>query len=80
MPQPKRTEPIVVLARRALVRINRHDIGLDLSYDNPKAVADPELMGRVKWGQHPFASSWLIGSLFAYFEQLADVQMLAMLS
>ncbi|KAK5635786.1 hypothetical protein RRF57_011498 [Xylaria bambusicola] len=37
------------------------------------------LAGRVKWGHHPLAKH-LINDLFDYFEQLADIQMLAMLS
>lgn len=37
------------------------------------------LTGRVKWGRHPLAQEF-VKDLFDYFEQLADVQMLAMLS
>ncbi|KAK3365244.1 hypothetical protein B0T24DRAFT_584006 [Lasiosphaeria ovina] len=37
------------------------------------------LSGRVRWGYHPLAQD-LISDLFAYFESLADIQMLAMLS
>ncbi|MCJ1288069.1 hypothetical protein MMC26_007422 [Xylographa opegraphella] len=36
--------------------------------------------GSIKWGQHPMGSSFLIKALFVYFERLADVQMLAMMS
>ncbi|MCJ1397272.1 hypothetical protein MMC11_000464 [Xylographa trunciseda] len=36
--------------------------------------------GSIKWGKHPMGSTYLIKALFAYFEQLADVQMLAMMS
>ncbi|UNI24042.1 hypothetical protein JDV02_009821 [Purpureocillium takamizusanense] len=40
---------------------------------------DRDLLGRVKWGQHPLAKEF-IADLFDHFEKLADVQMLAMLS
>ncbi|KAH0054237.1 hypothetical protein KCU60_g24182, partial [Aureobasidium melanogenum] len=58
----------------------RNDSGLDLSFDEPEAVLHPQETALVKWGTHPFAGSWLIDTLFAYFENLADVQMLGMLS
>ncbi|KAG9659588.1 hypothetical protein KCU64_g3758, partial [Aureobasidium melanogenum] len=51
-----------------------------LSFDEPEAVLHPQETALVKWGTHPFAGSWLIDTLFAYFENLADVQMLGMLS
>ncbi len=63
MPQPHRREEILVLARRALVRIKRRDSGLDLAFDEAEAVANPKLKSRVKWGGHPFASLWLIDAL-----------------
>lgn len=37
------------------------------------------LLGRVKWGQHPLAKS-IVMDLFIYFENIGDIQMLAMLS
>ncbi|KAI2632921.1 WD repeat-containing protein [Xylaria nigripes] len=49
---------------------------------NPLLGSGPDstpLSGRVKWGYHPLAKH-LINGLFEHFEQLADVQMLAMLS
>ncbi|KAF4551702.1 WD domain-containing protein 21 [Elsinoe fawcettii] len=69
-----------VMAKRALVRIQRQDSGLDLSFDEPDAVSHPALWGQSKWGNHPFSSTWLIATIFDHFERLADVQMLAMLS
>jgi hypothetical protein len=80
MHQSRRRDPILVLARRNIVRIKRKDSGLDLGFDEPRAVVRPKLRGRVKWGKHPFASEWLIPALFEHYESLADVQMLAMLS
>ncbi|KAI1433712.1 WD repeat-containing protein [Xylaria sp. CBS 124048] len=44
-----------------------------------RSNSDKTLSGRVKWGQHPLAKR-LINGLFDHFEQLADIQMLAMLS
>jgi hypothetical protein len=127
MEQTMRKEPILVLAKRNIVRVRRKDSGLDVNFDNPDSVSNPKLTGRVKWGKHPFGSSWLIPELlvishsslaqphshvlsllnttsgthtsqslalpslvqvrsltddgsFEYFEKLADIQMLAMLS
>ncbi|KAF2737551.1 hypothetical protein EJ04DRAFT_510212 [Polyplosphaeria fusca] len=79
LPQQRRREPVIVLARRALVRIKRKDSGLDLQFDEADSVTNPKLKGRIKWGHHPVAS-WLIPALFDYYERLADTQMLAMLS
>lgn len=33
-----------------------------------------------EWGPHPFGRTWLVSSIFDYFEKLGNVQMLAMLS
>lgn len=79
LPQQHRREQVVVLARRALVRIKRKDSGLDLQFDEADTVMNPRLKGRIKWGNHTVVS-WLIPALFDYFECLADIQMLAMLS
>ncbi|MCJ1393700.1 hypothetical protein MMC18_006576 [Xylographa bjoerkii] len=58
----------------------RPDSAIDLSLDE-ESQADPSAVrGSIKWGQHPMGGAYLIGALFAYFEQLADLQMLAMMS
>jgi len=79
LPQQHRRDQVLVLARRALVRIKRKDSGLDLQFDEADTVNNPKLKGRIKWGGHTVAS-WLIPALFDHFERLADTQMLAMLS
>jgi hypothetical protein len=79
LPQQHRRDQVLVLARRALVRIKRKDSGLDLQFDEADSVTNPKLRGRVKWGHHPVVT-WLIPALFDHFERLADTQMLAMLS
>ncbi|KAF2708289.1 hypothetical protein K504DRAFT_382113 [Pleomassaria siparia CBS 279.74] len=79
LPQQQRREHVLVLARRALVRIKRKDSGLDLQFDEASTVNNPRLKGRIKWGHHSIVT-WLIPSLFDHFERLADTQMLAMLS
>jgi hypothetical protein len=79
LPQKYRRDQVLVLARRALVRIKRKDSGLDLQFDEADTVANPKLKARVKWGHH-IVVTWLIPSLFDHFERLADTQMLAMLS
>jgi hypothetical protein len=79
LPQQHRRDQVLVLARRALVRIKRKDSGLDLQFDEADTVTNPTLTGRIKWGNHSMVT-WLIPALFDHFERLADVQMLAMLS
>lgn len=66
-----RGDPVFIIARDAV----RDDEGIDTSYDKKEA----NLSGRVKWGHNPLAKH-LIANLFKHFEQLADIQMLAMLS
>lgn len=44
-----------------------------------KNADSPGLAGKVKWGLHPLAKGF-INDLFDYFEKIADIQMLAMLS
>ncbi|KAI2637781.1 hypothetical protein GGS26DRAFT_427202 [Hypomontagnella submonticulosa] len=65
-------ESILVIARNALTRFGD---------DRPASSDsnDAALTGRVKWGYHPLAKD-LINDLLCYFEKIADVQMLAMLS
>ncbi|KAI2620526.1 hypothetical protein GGR54DRAFT_103472 [Hypoxylon sp. NC1633] len=65
-------ESILVIAKDAVARF-----GDDRQSSGDAGAA--ALTGRVKWGQHPLAKS-LINDLFDYFEKMADVQMLAMLS
>jgi hypothetical protein len=79
LPQQYRREQVLVLARRALVRIKRKDSGLDLQFDEADSVTNPRLKGRIKWGNHSVVT-WLIPAIFDHFERLADTQMLAMLS
>ena len=52
------------------------DSGVDVSDDRGRRNS---LSGRVKWGSSPLARR-AISDLFAHFEKLADIQMLAMLS
>ncbi|KAK4227537.1 hypothetical protein QBC38DRAFT_190743 [Podospora fimiseda] len=59
-------ESILVIAKEAVARAG----GFDGNYP---------VAGRVKWGCHPLARE-LIADLFEYFEKLADIQMLAMLT
>lgn len=69
----KQQDTILVIARDAVGRFagGRQSSGDDFENNT--------LTGRVKWGHHPLAKH-LIHDLFDYFEHLADVQMLAMLS
>lgn len=67
---PQKNKSVLVIAKDVLSRY-RDD-------DYPE-TRDELLRGRVKWGNHPLAQEF-VHDLFEYFEQLADVQMLAMLS
>lgn len=68
--QRQRNKSVLVIAKDALSRYR----------DGDYSENEVELLtGRVKWGHHPLAREF-VKDLFAYFEQLADMQMLAMLS
>ncbi|KAL8659986.1 MAG: hypothetical protein Q9226_000149 [Calogaya cf. arnoldii] len=75
-----RPDPIMVIARRAISPLRQKDSAIDLSYDADEDEQRNLLKGPVYWGAHPFGSRWLVEALFEHFEQLADIQMLAMLS
>lgn len=71
---------VVNVARRAAPRLKPRDSAIDLSFDAAQEDKQPSLRGSVKWGNHPLGRRWFVDSLFHHFEQLADVQMLAMLA
>ncbi|KAK7754627.1 hypothetical protein SLS62_003411 [Diatrype stigma] len=62
---------ILVIAKDAVTRSKEHS-----ETDSHERTI---LTGRVKWGEHPLAKG-LVRDLFDYFEKIADIQMLAMLS
>ncbi|KFH46995.1 putative RWD, RING finger and WD repeat-containing protein-like protein [Hapsidospora chrysogenum ATCC 11550] len=80
--------PLEVLSqdtRRGSILVIAHDIvsrcrgagSPDSGYAS--SSSSDGLSGRVKWGEHPLAQKF-IADLFDYFEKIADIQMLAMLS
>ncbi|GAM84237.1 hypothetical protein ANO11243_022310 [Dothideomycetidae sp. 11243] len=71
---------VQVMARRALVRLQRQDAGFDLAFDETEMTAYAHHWGLLKWGNHPFGNTWLVEAIFDHFEHLADIQMLAMLA
>ncbi|KAI0432035.1 WD repeat-containing protein [Xylaria sp. FL1042] len=71
MAQGKQQDTILVIAKDVVGRFSDKSFSDDSDSNT--------LTGRVKWGHHPLAKH-LINDLFEYFEQLADIQMLAMLS
>ena len=73
-------EPVSLIARRIVSPLNAKDSAIDLSYDSMEEDYHATVKGQIKWGGHPFGEHWLIDALFEYFEQQADVQMLAMLA
>ncbi|KAK1750277.1 hypothetical protein QBC47DRAFT_332243 [Echria macrotheca] len=71
--QHRRGESVLVIAKEAVARAKEDDEG------SQAAALDSNLCGRVRWGFHPLAHD-LINDLFRYFENVADIQMLAMLT
>ncbi|KAL4989467.1 hypothetical protein BDW68DRAFT_70707 [Aspergillus falconensis] len=62
-------------------RIQRKDSAIDLSFDALHSKKTSQnTTNVVEWGNHPFGGHWLIPALFAHFEQVGDIQMVAMLS
>lgn len=77
--QTHNQESILVIAKESLKNYSGDsgsDSGVDVSDDRGRRSS---LSGRVKWGNSPLARQ-AISDLFAHFEKLADIQMLAMLS
>ncbi|KAL4977874.1 hypothetical protein BDW66DRAFT_26499 [Aspergillus desertorum] len=61
--------------------IQRKDRTINLTYDAFHLNKTPQnTISVVEWGNHPFGGRWLIPALFAHFEQVGDIQMVAMLS
>ncbi|KIH87353.1 WD repeat protein [Sporothrix brasiliensis 5110] len=78
----QRKKSILVIAREAVADANNHDTDNDAPDQSlliPKSRSRDTFSGRVKWGLHPLARDF-VDDLFDYFERLADIQMLAMLS
>jgi hypothetical protein len=67
--QRNRDESVLVIARDLVARAREDE-------DDPLRLS---LSGRVKWGHHPLAQEF-VNDLLEYFEKMADIQMLAMLS
>ncbi|PWY83492.1 WD repeat protein [Aspergillus heteromorphus CBS 117.55] len=60
--------------------IQRKDSAVDLTYDTGSQRSKESASSVIQWGDHPFGGHWLIPALFEHFEQIGDVQMIAMLS
>ncbi|PKS09380.1 hypothetical protein jhhlp_003994 [Lomentospora prolificans] len=75
--QKSNQESVLVIARNVMARL--HDVENEGFESQLYCESGTGLTGRVKWGTHPLAQA-LVKDLFTYFEQQADVQMLAMLS
>ena len=61
MLQPHRKEPVLVIARHALSNLKKRDSAIDLSHDETQDGGN--MIGQVRWGQHPFGRSWLVEAL-----------------
>ncbi|KAH7316577.1 hypothetical protein B0I35DRAFT_451556 [Stachybotrys elegans] len=70
-------DSIIVIARDAVSKYGPQDSRQKPQETYPESITG--LKGRVKWGQHPLATEF-IADLFDYYEKMADIQMLAMLS
>ncbi|KAK2673322.1 WD40 repeat [Fusarium oxysporum f. sp. vasinfectum] len=71
----QRRDSILVIAHDVVSRCNADTSPLDSFLERHEGA----LSGRVKWGKHPLARDFIM-DLFAYYEKIADIQMLAMLS
>ncbi|KAJ4316532.1 hypothetical protein N0V84_007811 [Fusarium piperis] len=71
----QRRDSILVIAHDVVSRCHEDALPLESAVDKGNGT----LSGRVKWGMHPLARDFIM-DLFFYFERIADVQMLAMLS
>jgi WD repeat-containing protein 59 len=71
---------IITVARSAFSILRRQDSGIDLSQD--AAVESYRLAknSRIRWGGSSFGNRYLVTAILEHFEQLGDVQMLALLS
>ncbi|KAL4917763.1 hypothetical protein BDW62DRAFT_183293 [Aspergillus aurantiobrunneus] len=75
-----RSPPVPKISNR-VSQVQRKDSAIDLSSDTLHPdQSSQDTTGVVKWGNHPFGGYWLIPALFAHFEQIGDIQMVAMLS
>ncbi|KAL6721927.1 hypothetical protein ACLMJK_001032 [Lecanora helva] len=69
-----------VAARHISTKLKCRDSAIDLSFDGSEEKSLLSAQVPVKWGKHPFARRYLVDAFFRYYEQVADIQMLAMLS
>ncbi|KAK3337456.1 hypothetical protein B0T19DRAFT_379761 [Cercophora scortea] len=72
--QSSKKESVLVIARDTVARARDEE-----NHGYHGTSTDTNLAGRVRWGYHPLAQD-LIHDLFDYFERIADIQMLAMLT
>jgi len=66
----------MIMAKTALIKIGQKAN----RYHAYERMLDPYMLGQIKWANHPFGRGWIIDRIFSHFEDLADVQMLAILS
>lgn len=71
---------IISLARSTAGSLRRKNSAIALSASKEAEPRNFTMRGRVRWGQSPLGPGYLIPAIFDYFEAVADVQMLAMLS
>lgn len=71
----QRRSSILVIAQDVVSKCRRDTSPLGAAVN----ASDNTLSGKVKWGKHPLAREFIM-DLFYYFESIADIQMLAMLS
>lgn len=61
--QPLTKGSFLTVAMRNVVRVKSKLSGFGVKFDDPPSVAKPLCTGRVKWGMHPLARTWLIPQL-----------------
>ena len=77
---PDADEDILVIAKRLTKRLNRKDSGVNLTASHYSDRGSATMSSRVRWGNSPLASTYLIPAMFEHYEALGDIQMLAMMS
>jgi hypothetical protein len=71
---------IITVARSAFSVLRRKDGGVDLGHDAAVESRHVAENSRIRWGGSSFGSKHLVTAIFEHFEQLGDVQTLALLS
>ena len=71
---------VLTIARSASGLLKGDDSGVDLSYDKGMKRSRTDVPARIRWGESALGGKHLVTALMRHFEDLGDVQMLAMMT